>query len=106
MIEALEHFDDEGSGSIASESLKPLLKRLLVPVTKEQLVYLQGKLDPDRSGALDSSPCSADSDSDSDSLPQDTSTWPSSWTGTARRMRTTSWSLSRRERCCGRAGCG
>jgi hypothetical protein len=50
VIEALEHFDDEGSGSIASESLKPLLQRLLVPVGREQLAYLQAKLDPDRSG--------------------------------------------------------
>lgn len=50
MIEALEHFDDEGSGSIGILLLKPLLQRLLVPASKQQLLDLQEKLDPDSTG--------------------------------------------------------
>ena len=50
MIEALEHFDDEGSGSIGILLLKPLLDRLLVPASKQQLLDLQEKLDPDSTG--------------------------------------------------------
>eukprot|EP01037_Dinobryon_pediforme_P047210 gene47210-61143_t len=52
VIETLEYFDEEGSGSVRVDSLSAILKRLLIPVDKEKLAYLRDKFDPDGSGYL------------------------------------------------------